>query len=318
MRGLLVFWATLLTLLAGGAGVLQLLGPPTPARPTAAAIVRAIAHPAPTGPAAPDRALTVAWSADPTSFLPRIAADGRRPMSYYAAPAHIPAGAKTIALLIDGMGLSQSVSLTAIKQLPAAVSFAFSPYSADAAPLLDAARAAGHEYLISLPLEPADFPLADEGSHALMVGHDPPANLLNLEWTLSRIQGYVGVTGALDGMRGEAFLRADDLYASLQNQLNQRGLLFIDARPGSASPAAVPGRGVDLAIDDPPDAASIDTKLAALLTQAQTRGSALGLAGPLRPVTLAHLKAWIALLPSHGIVLVPVSSLVANGAEGNK
>jgi len=165
-------------------------------------------------------------------------------------------------------------------------------------------------------MEPANFPLADEGSHALLTANEPAANVTNLEWTLSRLQGYVGATSALDGMRGEAFAHDDGLYASLQDQLNQRGLLFIDARPGSTAPARVPGRGVDLVIDDPPDGASIDAKLAALLTQAQTRSSALGLAGPLRPVTLAHLKAWIALLPSHGIVLVPVSALASNRVGG--
>ena len=234
-------------------------------------------------------------------------------MSYYAAPARIPPGAKTVALLIDGMGLSQSESLTAIAQLPAAVSFAFSPYSADLQPLVDAARAAGHEYLISIPLEPANYPLADEGSHALLTGNQPGVNFINLEWSLSRIAGYVGATSALDGMRGENYARADDLFTSLQDQLNQRGLLFIDARPGSGPPQGVPGRGVDLVIDDPPDASSIDTKLAAMTTQALARGSALGLAGPLRPVTLAHLKAWIALLPKHGITLVPVSALAGAG-----
>jgi len=308
VRGLLTFWVILLFGLAAGAGVLQSLGPPVP--PSHRVPLIASAAPTRTGPASPDTALTIARADDPTSFLPRIAADGRRPMSYYAAPAKIPAGAKTVALLVDGMGLSQSESLAAIAQLPAAVSFAFSPYAADVAPLLDAARAAGHEYLISIPLEPANYPLADEGSHALLTGSEPGANFINLEWTLSRIQGYVGATSALDGMRGEAYLRAGDLSTSLQDQLNQRGLLFVDARPGSAAPESVPGRGVDLVIDDPPDAASIDAKLAALITQAQARGSALGLAGPLRPVTLAHLKSWIALLPARGITLVPVSALV--------
>jgi polysaccharide deacetylase 2 family uncharacterized protein YibQ len=313
LRLLLTFWAVLLLLLAATAGVLQYLGPPK-ALVAATLPLAAPAVPAATGPAAPDPALHEARAEDPTSFLPRVAPDGRRAMTIYAAPAHIPPGAKTVAILVAGMGLSQSTSMTAINQLPAAVSFAFSPYSADPAPLLDAARAKGHEYLLSLPLEPAGAPLSDEGAHALQTGSEPGANFINLEWALSRIDGYVGVTSALDGMKGEAYLRSGDLYASLQDQISQRGLLFIDARPGAAAPARAVGRSADLVIDDPDDPASIDAKLAALLALAQRTGSALGVAGPLRPQTLAHLAAWIAALPTHGVTLVPVSAEVAQAA----
>jgi len=130
LRGLLAFWALLLLVLGAGAGVLQYLGAPVVRRVAVVSVVVPVVA-APSGPAAPDAALAEARAGDPTAFLPKIASDGRRAMSYYAAPAKIPAGAKIVALLIDGMGLSQSVSVTAIQQLPAAVSFAFSPYSAD-------------------------------------------------------------------------------------------------------------------------------------------------------------------------------------------
>lgn len=310
MRGLAIFWVALLLLLGAGAGVLQALGPPEKPRPPVA-VAAAKPPPVKAGPLPPDPILSEVRADDPTAFLPRIAPDGRTPMTAYAATvAPIPPGAKTVSLLICGLGLSQSNSEDAIRQLPAAVSLAFSPYSADPTPLLDDARSLGHEYLISIPMEAANAPFDDEGAHALLAGNERGTNFINLEWTLSRIAGYVGATSALDGMRGETYQRSTDLYDALQDQLNQRGLLYVDARPGSARPERVPGRGVDLVIDDPPDAASIDAKLAALVSEAQTHGSALGLAGPLRPASLAHIKAWIAQLPSQGVILVPVSAMV--------
>lgn len=260
-----MFWVVLLLALGAGAVVLQYLGPPVPAAPSASAPVT----PPATGP------------------------HGRR-----------------VAILIAGIGLSQSDSARAIDELPAAVTLAFSPYAANPAPLADAARAHGHEYLISIPLEPDNAPLDDEGAHALLTGATPSQNSINLQWALSRMAGFAGATSALDGLSGDAFQRFPESFELLQDQLNQRGLLFIDGRPGAAAPTHVPGRSVDLLIDDPPDAGSIDAKLAALLVVAKTRGSALGLAGPLRPVTLEHLKAWIAQLASQQLVLVPVSALV--------
>ncbi len=313
MRGLIGFWLLLTLLVGAGAGLLQYLGPPAalPARIAAATPIR----PASLIPAAPDPTLREPQADNPTAFLPRIGPDGRRPMNVYAAPpgfpgGKIPPGSKVVALLISGLGMSQSESETAINALPAAVSLAFSPYAANPQPLIDAARAAGHEFLVSIPLEPAGFPLVDEGAQALLTGSTPGANFIRLEWALSRYDGYVGATSALDGMQGATFLRTDNQYADLQDQLNQRGLLFVEGRAGVAAPARVPGRSADAVIDAPPDAASIDAKLASLLAQAETHGSALGLAGPLRPVTLARLKIWIAALPSHGVKLVPVSALV--------
>ena len=300
MRGLAVFWAILLCSLVIGAGVLQYLGPP----------VAAVHDTDRIGPRAFDQALAEQDPDQPTAMLPRIARDGRRPMIYYAAPPPAPSGSVRIAILVDGIGLSQSDSRRAMEQLPPAVSLAFSPYAADPVPLEDEARRLGHEYLVSIPLEPDNAPLNDEGVHALLTSATQARNAANLRWALSRITGYVGATSALDGLDGAAFQRSPDQFALLQDQINQRGLLFIDARPGAAPPSRVAGRSVDVLIDAPDDAASIDAKLAALLATARAHGSALGLAGPLRPVSLQHLSAWLAQLPSQQVKLVPVSALV--------
>ena len=121
--------------------------------------------------------------------------------------------------------------------------------------------------------------------------------------------GYVGATGALDGMRGERFAGGADPYAMVQVTLASRGLLYVDPRPGAPRPAHVAGRSVDIVVDDPPNRQEIETKLAALEQLAREKGSALGLAGPLRPVTVDRLAAWASGLDARGIALVPVSAL---------
>jgi polysaccharide deacetylase 2 family uncharacterized protein YibQ len=257
----------------------------------------------------PDPGLLEPSSIFPGMMLPRKSPDGRQPMQVFARGFNAADRKPRIALLIDGMGLSLTDSMAAVTSLPAAVSFAVSPYAVQPAPLLDAMRAAGHEFLVSIPMEPEGYPLNDEGTHALLSGVVPAQNAQNLEWALSRFQGYVGATGGLDGLRGERYAAIPELLASLEDDLAVRGLLYIDPRPGAAPPADVTGRTVNLVVDDPPLRADIEAKLAQLKQIAHDHGSALGLAGPPRPVTLERIVAWTNSLAADGLTLVPVSAL---------
>ena len=63
-------------------------------------------------------------------------------------------------------------------------------------------------------------------------------------------------------------------------------------------------------IDEPGAAADIDDKLARLAQLAREKGSALGFAGAVRPVTIRRLVAWTGGLSADGLVLAPVSALV--------
>ena len=67
---------------------------------------------------------------------------------------------------------------------------------------------------------------------------------------------------------------------------------------------------MDIVIDDPPTAADIDAKLARLANLARDKGSALGFAGTVRPVTTQRIVAWASTLPADGLALAPVSALV--------
>ncbi len=247
----------------------------------------------------------------PGVLLPRIAADGRAPMQVYAALPPPTGGRTRIALVVSGLGVAAANSTVAIDKLPPAVDLAFSPYAGAPDALLAAARARGHEILVSIPMEPHGYPVDDPGPHTLLAANTPAQNLAALDWALARIPGAVGATGALDGMRGERLAAAPAAFDAMQHELASRGLLYIDPRPGAPSPALVAGRSVDTVLDDPADPAAIDAKLAGLERTARAHGAALGLAGPLRPVTLRHLIAWATGLGARGFVLVPASALAA-------
>lgn len=335
MRALGLFWVAVLAVAAVGIAVLQGLGPPSPpvvAAPEAAAQARRPAGagdaprerpPAETPAVAarpdwdgriapPDPALLEPSRFGPDAPLPRVAPDGRTPMRVYARPFDAADPRPRIGLVVAGIGLAEAAGREAIEALPGAVTLALSPYAPNPEPLLQAVRAGGHEWLMSLPMEPAGYPLTEAGNRSLLTGSEPAENERNLHWALSRAAGYAGATGASDGMRGERFMQAGG-FAPVAAELAARGLFFVDARPGEAPPSA-PGlavRGVDVVLDDPPSRAEIEAKLAQLERVARERGSALGLAGPVRPVMLDRLAAWARGVEARGFVLAPVSALVS-------
>ncbi len=242
--------------------------------------------------------------------LPRIGPDGLAPAQAYARPFAAPPGTPLIAILVDGIGLSRADSDAAIDTLPGAIDLAISAYTPHPDALLQHARAKGHEFLASIPMEPAGAPLNDEGARALTTDLAPEANRANLDAVLGRIQGYVGATGASDGQKGEHFAQSGRPFALLVNELAGRGLLYVNPRVAVLS-ARLPSRTVDLVLDEPMGSAAIDAKLARLEAIARENGSALGLVGPPRPVTLEHLASWARTLGAKGIMLVPVSALAA-------
>lgn len=313
-----LFWAILLVGAGSGAALLQALGPvPHPAplpEPPHAAAQSAPAPESHARVAPPDPALLEPSADFPPAQLPRVAADGRAPRTAYAAPpVAVPPGASRIALLVSGVGLSERDTDAAIHDLPGPVSLAVSAYANAGPATLEAARAAGHELFASIPMEPRDYPMNDEGPRALLTGAAPAQNRLNLLWALGRVPGAVGATGASDGMGGERFAVVGGAMDPMLDEIARRGLLYIDPRPGEApSRAGLRDRSVDVVIDDPPARAEIEAKLQALERVARERGTALGLAGRPQPVTLQRLSAWIGTLQGRGFVLVPVSSLLAD------
>jgi len=247
--------------------------------------------------------------------LPRIADDGRKPMTAYAAPAL--SGKFRIAVVVSGLGLSAKATAAALAGLPAGVSLAFVPYASDVQHWVSQARQAGHEALLEVPMEPFDYPDSDPGPHTLRSGVDRDTNGQRLEWAMSRFTGYAGVTNLL----GQRFLADSDALAPTLTQLSRRGLYFYDNGAVAQSAATdVAGRsGVAFAkstetLDTIQTALEIDKHLSDLEAQAREHGSAMG-SGFLYPITVERVAAWAKGLEKRGFVLVPVSAIASQPAK---
>ena len=259
-------------------------------------------------PAAPLEGLSE-WSAQ--GRLPIVAADGRTSFSAYKRPFSNPAGRPTISIVVGGLGLNRLVTEAAIDELPPEVTLSFVPYSRDLQGWVDKARAAGHEVLVEMPMEPYDYPNNDTGPYTLLTTANATENLRRTEWLLSRATGYFGVTN----YQGAKFATDTRAISPVFEEISNRGLAFIHdgSAPRSvfqnvAEANELPFTEASRVLDSDPSASAIDEQLLQLEAIALQRGYSLG-TGFAFPITIDQLRDWAGTLESKGYLLAPASSL---------
>ena len=101
-------------------------------------------------------------------------------MQVYAQPFRPPPNNRPrIGLIVADIGLSAAQSEDAIRRLPRAIALAISPYAPQPEVLAALARERGMELLVSLPLEPAGYPVAvDRWCRAVLAARGAPVTEL--------------------------------------------------------------------------------------------------------------------------------------------
>jgi len=247
--------------------------------------------------------------------VPKIAEDGLRPMDAYARPPMVGPYDRVprIVIIVGGMGISQTGTSKAIRDLPADVTLAFAPYGSSLGRWAGRAREAGHEILLQVPMEPIGYPQKNPGEHTLLTSAGGAANAENLQWAMSRITSYTGVMNYM----GARFLADQQATRSLLEELVGRGIFFLDDGSSGQSTAAAVGGAIrapvvtgDLIIDKQRSSRQIEKQLENLEKFARTRGVAVGIASAF-PTTVRTLAAWIPLARERGVALVPASAALS-------
>lgn len=262
-----------------------------------------------------------AHAADPTLIedtkygpIPKIAPDGRRPADVFAATSIAQAEDRRpkIAILIGGLGVSREQTAEALEKLPRTMTLAFTPYGEGLEGWAAKARHNGHEIMLEVPMEPFDYPNNDPGPQTLLIGLPAPANIERLNWAMSRMSGYFGLTSFM----GAKFTTSEEALAPVLTETGRRGLVFLDnlTSPRGVIEKLGPETGAataraELVIDANPESEAIDAALAKLEEQARREGAVIGVASAL-PITIGRLEQWAGQLTAKGIALVPVSAVV--------
>jgi len=230
-------------LLACGAGIGLIIGalvathrgsaPAVAAKPAVGSEVAAVTappQPPKVAPSHPVEAPTPAPNAG-TPATPPPASAGRPAWQQYAKAVPVTEGRPMIAIVIDDMGIDKADSARVI-DLPPGITIAFMTYAKDLARQAAAARAAGHELWLHVPMEPLDGEL-DAGPHVLKTSLTPEENRQRLDWALAQLDGYVGINNHM----GSRFTSSEADMKPVLAEVKARGLAFLDSRTTAATVA---------------------------------------------------------------------------------
>lgn len=268
-------------------------------------------------PAVPNEFGVLPGMAEETEYgpIPRISAAGDTPFAVYSRPSVTPAsaaGKPLIAIVVTGLGINETGTLSAIEKLPETVTLAFAPYGSALERTVGTARAEGHEIFLEVPLEPFDYPDNDPGPDTLLTGQAPRENMDKLYRVMGKFGGYAGLINNM----GARFTASGADFAPMMEELGARGLGYLDdgssnrsLAPQLARANRVPFARADLMLDANPARAPILERLTELEEQARRQGQAVGLVTAL-PVSVQTIAEWAKTLEERGFLLVPASALM--------
>lgn len=257
----------------------------------------------PTAQPLADAPLPDLYRTTPKGNLPVIAGDGRTSATAYGRPFAGEPGRPRIAVVVADLGLDPDATKAAIARLPAEVTLAFSPYAKNIDAWIKEARAAGHEVLLKLPLEPMLFPAHDDGPLSLSAGMSLPATLDRLETILGTATGYVGLMGSI-----RSPMATSETMTAVMGALRERGLLYVGDAVPAQRPSDMPVALTTVVADEEPFRSAIDAQLNQATAAARRQGGAVVVLRPL-PVTFERLAAWLATLQEGGVDAAPVSAI---------
>ncbi|MBD9450674.1 divergent polysaccharide deacetylase family protein [Rhizobium sp. RHZ02] len=246
----------------------------------------------------------------PLGRLPIVGPDGRRPMDQYARPWSGAHGTR-IAIVVSGLGLSQTGTQRAIQQLPEEVTFAFAASGNSLQRWMQEARRGGHEILLQVPFEPFDYPANDPGPDTLLTSTSAAKNIEGLHRAMGEITNYTGIMN----YQGGRFLSDPNAMEPVMRDIGKRGLLFLDDGTSAQSKTAAVAKGTeapyafaDVQLDKQLDVNAIIQKLDELERVAKRNGQAIGVAAAFDE-SIDAIAQWTQEAAMRGIEIVGVAAL---------
>jgi len=255
----------------------------------------------------PDPAVT---ESTPDGDLPVIGASGERAFDIYARPWSGARGTR-IAILVGGLGLSQTGTQYALEKLPEEVTVAFAANGNSLKRWMQEARRDGREIMLQVPFEPFDYPRNDPGRGTLTVAAGADANLADLHAAMGEITNYTGITNFMGGR----FLADPDALEPVMRDIAKRGIMFLDDGTSAQSLTdrfsrafGIPFAASDIILDGKQERGYILEKLDDLERIARRNGTAIGVASAFE-VSVDAIAAWVNEAKARGIEFVGVAAV---------
>lgn len=218
-------------------------------------------------------------------------------------------GLSRIAIVIDDVGLDMGGSRRAVA-LPSYVTLSYIPYSTRLSQQTKEARAAGHELLLHMPMEPVGS--ADPGPDALLLDLSKDEMRRRLDTALASFVGFDGMNNHM----GSKFTANSEAMELVVGELQQRNLFFLDSRTSTQSVGAeiaekhgLPTISRDVFLDDDMSPKAVRLQLEQVERLARRKGYVVAIGHP-HAVTLQALEEWMPDAEKRGFKFVPLNSLV--------
>lgn len=158
----------------------------------------------------------------PYGRVPHPAEDGRKALDVYAKPFQPQPGKTYVSVIIGGLGLNPALTQRAIDELPGSITLSFAAQTPGLQSWVNKARAKGHEVLIELPMDGQNE--GEAGSLYTLTADSPISkNIKNLDYLLSRAEGYFAVTN----YGGESLVTDEKAFIPVLAHIRNAGLGFI-------------------------------------------------------------------------------------------
>lgn len=243
-------------------------------------------------------------------------------------PDKTPSAGRIVVVMTE-MGLSRSVTIQALEELPPNVGLAFSPYAENLQGWIFQAGDREGGILLEIPMEPYGFPDDDPGPAALLTRNSHPRNQALLETVLQKAEGIHGVMPWM----GKRFMATEEYVDPLVRLLRSKNLYMINGtsprdlretgRAQNIAAAAahrykLPYLDVDIVLDETATRTHILRRLRVAEEAARAMDKpVIALAQPY-PVTVEVLRDWGKTLHERNITLVSVEELARENAGSGK
>lgn len=213
-----------------------------------------------------------------------------------------------IAIVIDDMGVSPRRSKDIIS-LNAPVTTAFLTYAGHLPQQVEAARKAGHEIMIHVPMQAKTN--KDAAPDVLTVAMSPDEVKSRLEEMLAKFKDIKGINNHM----GSLFTENSQSLGAVMEVLHRRNLFFLDSKTSAQSVGRQEARKFNVVyvhrhvfLDNENNVEYITKQLGLAEGIARRNGYAVAIGHP-KSGTYEALKAWIPTLEEKGIKLVPMSKI---------
>ncbi len=216
-----------------------------------------------------------------------------------------------IAIIIDDLGNDYYLSNQAL-QLPGNLTFAILPQLPLSTPLSERARQLGKEVMLHLPMQTTHIRTLGPGGLTMELTRTQFEDVIRKN--LASVPDAVGINNHMGSLLTQHPGAMDWLMGTMKSAGN---LFFVDSRTNvgtvaqqSAQQAGLANSRRDVFLDNEQTPEYIHAQLQQLVRLARRHGSAIGIGHPY-PVTIETLKKELPKLAAQGVIIEPVSNLIA-------